>query len=65
MLSCEVANHFIHMEKIKFTTYEKYQFLYIERNLNRKLSDVEKVAISWKFQFQTVKPVLEQLRLKI
>ena len=33
------------MKKPKFTTWEKFQFAYIERELKRKLSDIEKCAI--------------------
>lgn len=36
------------MKRVKFTTYEKFQLAYIERQMGKKLSDEEKCAIVYK-----------------
>lgn len=40
---------------ISFTTWEKFQFLYIERKLGKKLSKLEKCAIILKFNWRNEK----------
>lgn len=40
------------MKKVRFTTWEKYQFLWIERHLGRELSDIEKCAIIVQFKWR-------------
>lgn len=40
---------------ISFTTWEKFQFMYIERKLGNKLSKIQKHAIILKFKWRDKK----------
>lgn len=39
--------------EVKFTTWEQYQFSYIEKRMKRKLTEIEKMAIIIKFGWRT------------